>query len=162
MRLLTPANMLACCAAGAVLALATAAEPAQANAVDHLNTVETYPMEAGQFRCGDLLLTITGGTYTERIEGTVSNGVIHVGIHRTYHGVTLVGSDGDDYSATAYATERVVLLAADPENPVWAHEINQTTFRGGAGGSPGYVHEDLRIENGVERDVVSGDCSFVE
>jgi hypothetical protein len=156
-----PIRMLTGCAASAALALTTAAAPAQANPTEHLRTVETHPMDQGQFRCGDLLLTVTGGTYTETIEATMSHGVIHVGIHRTYHGITLVGSDGLDYRATAYANERVVLLAADPENPVWVHEVNQTTFQGGAGGSPGYVHEDIRIDDGVETDVVSGRCDFV-
>jgi hypothetical protein len=160
MSLSTPTRMILASAASTAL-LSAAATPAHANPTQHVNTVETFPLE-GQFRCGDLLLTATGGTFTERIEGTVSNGVIHLGIHRTYHGITLVGSDGADYRATASANERVVLLASDPENPVWAHEVNQTTFQGGPGGSPGYVHEDLRIDNGVETDVVTGECDFVD
>jgi hypothetical protein len=158
MSLPTPTKMILTGAASAAL-LTAGVMPAQATPAEHLNTVETYSFE-GQFQCGDLVLTSTGGTFTERIEGTLSNGVIHVGIHRTYHDLTFVGSDGVEYRATATANERAVLLATDMENPIWAHEVNQTTFQGGPGGSPGYVHEDLRIDNGHETDVVTGGCAF--
>jgi hypothetical protein len=126
------------------------------------HTVETFPFIGDQFRCGDLLLTANGGTYTETTDATLNNGTLHIHVVRVYADLTLVGSDGRTYRATAFAHERVTLVAPDFENPTFVKEVNGTTFYGGPNGSPGWVHEVLKINHGTRVDKVTGPCSFAD
>jgi hypothetical protein len=159
----TPVKVLAVAATAIVMTAAPAA--AVCPPTQHEHTVTTEPVE-GQFRCGDLLLTVNGGTQTETVDstlrGTLTHGVVHILIRRSYDHITLVGSDGRDYRASAFAWERVILRAPDFDNPVWAHEIAQVTFHGGPHGSPGFVRENLTIKHGVETDTITGACNFAE
>jgi hypothetical protein len=106
--------------------------------------------------------TVTTETVDSTLRGTLTHGVVHVLIRRSYDHITLVGSDGRDYRASAFAWERVILRAPDFDNPVWAHEIAQVTFHGGPHGSPGFVRENLTIKHGVETDTITGACNFAE
>lgn len=126
---------------------------------DH--TVTTSPAE-GRFRCGELLLTVNAGTQTEIIDGRFKNGVVHVRIQRRYDGVTLAGSDGRVYRATAQVNSHFVLIAPDFDNPVRGDEIIHVSFLGGQQGSPGYLNEHLRIRDGVETDQVTGPCDYAD
>jgi hypothetical protein len=126
---------------------------------DH--TVTTSPAE-GRFRCGELLLTATAGTQTEIIDGRFKNGVANVRIQRRYDGVTMAGSDGRVYRATAHVNSHFVLIAPDFDNPVRGDEIIHVSFLGGPQGSPGYLNEHLRIRGGVETDQVTGPCDYAD
>jgi len=126
---------------------------------DH--TVTTSPAE-GRFRCGELLLTTTAGTQTEIIDGRFKNGVVNVRIQRRYDGVTMAGSDGRVYRATAHVDSHFVLIAPDFDNPVRGDEIIHVNFLGGPQGSAGYLHEHLRIRGGVETDQVTGPCDYTD
>jgi hypothetical protein len=112
---------------------------------DH--TVTTSPAE-GRFRCGELLLTTTAGTQTEIIDSRFKNGVANVRIQGDYDGVTMAGSDGLVYRATAHVNAHFVLIAPDFDNPVRGDEIIHVSFVGGPQGSPGYLNEHLRIRGG--------------
>lgn len=127
----------------------------------HEHTVETLPYD-DQFRCGDLLLTANGGTYTETTDSTLKNGTLHIRVVRVYDRLTLLGSDGRTYQATAFAHERVTLVAPDFDNPTYVKEVNGTTFYGGANGSPGWIHEVLKINHGTRVDTVTGPCTFAD
>ena len=81
---------------------------------------------------------------------------------RVYDDLTLAGSDGRAYRATAFAHERVTLIAPDFENPVYVKEVVGTTFYGGPNGSPGWEHEVLKINHGTWVDTVTGPCSYVD
>ena len=81
---------------------------------------------------------------------------------RLYADLTLLGSDDRTYRATAFAHERVTLVAPDLENPTYVKEVNGTTFYGGPNGSPGWVHEVLKINHGTRVDKVTGPCSFAD
>jgi hypothetical protein len=126
---------------------------------DH--AVTTTPAE-GRFRCGELLLTATAGTQIENIDGRFKNGVATVRIQRRYDGVTLAGSDGRVYRATADVNSHFVLIAPDFDNPVRGDEIIHVSFLGGPQGSPGYLNEHLRIRDGVETDQVTGPCEYAD
>lgn len=124
---------------------------------DH--TVTTSPAE-GRFQCGELLLSVTAGTETEIFDGSFKSGVVHVWIQRRYEGVTMAGSDGLVYRATAHVNSHFVLVAPDFDNPVRGDEIIHVSFLGGPQGSPGYLNEHLRIRDGVETDEVTGSCNY--
>ncbi len=126
---------------------------------DH--SVTTSPAE-GRFRCGDLLLIVTAGTQTELIDSRFKGGVANVRIQRSYDGVTLSGSDGKVYRATAHVNARFVLVAPDFDNPVRGDEIIHVSLLGGPQGSPGYLNEHLRIRGGVETDQVTGSCDYAD
>lgn len=126
---------------------------------DH--TVTTSPAE-GRFRCGELLLTVTAGTQTEIIDGRFKNGVVNVRIQRRYDGVTLTGSDGRVYRATAHVNSHFVLIAPYFDNPVRGDEVIHVSFLDGPQGSPGYLNEHLRIRGGVETDQVTGPCDYAD
>ena len=147
-----------------VSAIGVAALPAGAARAStprqHQHTVETVPFVGDRFRCGDLLLTANGGTYTETTDGALNNGILHVTVVRVYHQLTLSGSDGRTYWATAFAHERATLIAPDFDNPVESQEVDGTTFYGGPNGSPGWVHEVLNINRGARVDHVTGPCQF--
>jgi hypothetical protein len=145
---------------GAVLA-ALPASSSSADPPEQQHITTTSPAE-GRFDCGGLLLTTTAGTETETIDGHVKNGVAHVWIQRRYDGVTLTGSDGNAYRATAQVNAHFVLVAPDFDNPVRGEEVIHVTFIGGPQGSPGYLNEHLRIRDGVETDEVTGPCSYAE
>ena len=83
-------------------------------------------------------------------------------IERRYDGVTLAGSDGRVYTATAHVNSHFVLIAPDFDNPVRGDEIIHVTFHGGTQGSPGYLNEHLRIRDGVVADEVTGPCDYAE
>jgi hypothetical protein len=164
MTIRTPVRAITAAAAAIIMTAAPAAADA-CPPTQHEHTVTTEPAE-GQFRCGELLLTVNGGTQTETVDstlrGTLTHGVAHILIRRAYHAITLVGSDGRSYRASAHAWERVILRAPDFENPVWAHEVAMVTFYGGPHGSPGFVKENLTINHGVETDTVTGACDFAD
>ncbi len=148
---------------GSALLLAGApatATPAGDDPPQHEHTVTTVPA-SGAFRCGDLLLTVDGGTETEVFDGVLVDGVARIRITRSYRGVTLAGSDGGRYRATAHVRARFVLVAPDFDNPVWGIEVIRVRFHG-RHGSPGFLNEVLTIRDGVENDVVSGPCDYVE
>lgn len=128
---------------------------------ERVHDVTTTPAE-GRFRCGELLLTVTAGTQTEVIDGRLHNGVANVRIQRRYDGVTLAGSDGRTYRATAHVNSHFVLVAPDFDNPVRGDEIIHVSFLGGPQGSPGYLNEHLRIRDGVETDDVTGPCNYAD
>lgn len=125
------------------------------------HTVETFPFIGDQFRCGALLLTADGGTFTETTDGTLKDGTLRVRIVRTYDDLTLAGSDGRTYRANAFAHEFVTLIAPDFANPVFAVEVNGTRFFDGSNGVVGWVHEVLRTSHGTTTDHVTGPCTFV-
>ncbi len=146
-------------------ALVAASAPAEARppgyrGAEHEHTVTTSPA-AGRFRCGDLVLTVDGGTETETVDGVLVGGVARVRVQRHYRGVTLAGSDGGRYRATAHVTARFVFVAPDFDNPVWGREVIDVRFHG-RHGSPGYLHEELTIRDGVETDVVTGPCDYAD
>jgi hypothetical protein len=126
---------------------------------DH--TVTTAPAE-GRFQCGDLLLTVTAGTETEIFDGTFKDGVVHVWIKRRYEGVTMTGSDGLSYLATAHVNAHFILIAPDFDNPARGDELIHVSFHGGPQGSPGYLNEHLRIRDGLETDEVTGPCTYAD
>ena len=157
---------LACLGATAIalsglLVVGAPAGSATADPPERDHTVTTSPIE-GRFRCGELLLTATAGTETETIDSTFKNGVAHIWIERRYDGVTLAGSDGRVYSATAHVNSHFVLIAPDFDNPVRGDEIIHVTFHGGPQGSPGYLNEHLRIRDGVVSDEVTGPCDYAD
>lgn len=125
------------------------------------HTVTVSPTE-GRFRCGELLLTVTAGTETEITNNRLKDGVLNVRIQRRYDGVTLAGSDGRVYRATAHVNARFVLIAPDFDNPDRGDEIIHVSFQGGPQGSPGYLNEHLRIRDGVESDEVTGTCGYAD
>ena len=125
------------------------------------HTVTTSPAE-GRFRCDGLLLTVIAGIQTEIIDGRFKNGVVNVRIQRRYDGVTMAGSDGRVYRATAHVDSHFVLIAPDFDNPVRGDEIIHVNFLGGPQGSAGYLHEHLRIRGGVETDQVTGPCDYTD
>lgn len=148
----------------AITSLVMAAAPAAATSaepVQHEHTVTTVPAE-GMFHCGDLVLSINGGTETEIFDGVLKHGVARVRIIRLWHGVTLAGSDGRHYRASGRAHARFVLVAPDFDNPVSGHEVINVRFHVRRHGSPGYLHEELIINDGVETDVVSGPCDYAD
>jgi hypothetical protein len=149
------------CALSGLLLVGLPAGPANADPPEREHTVTTSPV-GGRFRCGDLLLTTTAGTETETIDGRFKNGVAEVWIQRRYDGVTLAGSDGLVYRATAQVTAHFVLVAPDFDNPVRGEEIIHVSFFGGPQGTPGYLNEHLRIRDGVETDQVSGPCDYAD
>ena len=156
----------ACLVASAIalsglLVVGAPAGSASADPPERDHTVTTSPAE-GRFRCGELLLTATAGTQTEIIDGRFKNGVANVRIQRRYDGVTMAGSDGRVYRATAHVNSHFVLIAPDFDNPVRGDEIIHATFLGGPTGSPGYLHEHLRIRGGVETDQVTGPCDYAD
>lgn len=144
-----------------LLLIGSPAGSAIADPPERDHSVTTSPAE-GSFRCGELLLTATAGTQTEIIDGRFKNGVANVRIQRRYDGVTLDGSDGRVYHATAHVNAHFVLIAPDFDNPVRGDEIIHVTFLGGPQGSPGYLNEHLRIRVGVETDQVTGPCDYAE
>ena len=125
------------------------------------HTVTTSPAE-GRFRCDGLLLTVIAGIQTEIIDGRFKNGVARVRIQRSYDGVTMAGSDGRVYTATAHVNALFVLVAPDFDNPVSGDEIIHISFHGGPQGSLGYLNEHLRIRGGVETDEVTGPCTYAD
>ena len=127
--------------------------------IRHEHTVDTHPLEA-TFHCGDLRLRVTGGTETETFDGDLREGVARVSISRIWRRVTLAGSDGRTYRASAATVAWFVLKAPDFEHPVRGLEVVQVFFRGGPQKSPGYIRETIRIKHGHETDVVSGPCDF--
>lgn len=135
--------------------------PAIADPPEREHTVTTSPAE-GRFRCGELLLTVTAGTQTETVDGRFKDGVVHVRIQRRYDGVTMAGSDGRVYRATAHVNSQFVLIAPDFDNPVRGDEIIHVSFLGGPEGSPGYLNEHLRIRNGLETNQVTGTCDYAD
>ena len=148
-------------AVSGLLLVGLPAESANADPPESDHTVTTSPAE-GRFRCGDLLLTTTAGTQTEIIDGRLKNGVAHVRIQRHYDGVTMAGSDGRFYRATAHVNSHFVLIAPDFDNPIRGDEIIHVSFLGGPQGSPGYLNEHLRIRDGVESDQVTGPCDYAD
>lgn len=144
-----------------LLLVASPAGSAIADPPERQHAVTTSPAE-GRFRCGELLLTVTAGTQTETIDGRFKDGVVHVRIQRRYDGVTLAGSDGRVYRATAHVNSHFILTAPDFDNPVRGDEIIHVTFLGGPHGSPGYLNEHLRIRNGVASDQVTGPCDYAD
>ena len=148
----------------AITGLVMAASPAAATTaepVERVHTVTTNPAQ-GAFRCGDLLLTVNGGTETEIFDGVLKNGVARIRIVRFARGVTLTGSDGRHYRASAHVHARFVLVAPDFDNPVWGQEIINVRFFGARHRSAGYLHEELLINDGVETDVVTGPCDYAD
>jgi len=144
-----------------LLVVGAPAGSAIADPPDRDHTVTTSPAE-GRFRCGELLLTATAGIQTEIIDGSFKNGVVNVRIQRRYDGVTMAGSDGRVYRATAHVNAHFVLIAPDFDNPVRGDEIIHVSFLGGPQGSPGYLNEHLRIRDGVETDQVTGPCNYAD
>ncbi|HET6627967.1 MAG TPA: hypothetical protein VFG63_16370 [Nocardioidaceae bacterium] len=144
-----------------LLVVGAPAGPAIADPPEGDHTVTTSPAE-GRFLCGELLLTVTGGTQTEIIDGRLKNGVAIVRIQRRYDGVTMAGSDGLVYRATAHVNSHFVLIAPDLDNPVRGDEVIHVSFLGGPQGSPGHLNEHLRIRDGVETDQVTGPCDYAD
>lgn len=142
------------------LVVGAPAGSAAADPPERDHSVTTSPAE-GQFRCGELVLTVTAGTETEIFDGSFKNGVVHVWIQRRYEGVTLAGSDGLTYRATAHVNAHFVLVAPDFDNPVRGDEIIHVSFLGPQG-SPGYLNEHLRIRDGLETDQVTGPCDYAD
>jgi hypothetical protein len=126
------------------------------------HTVQTFAFIGDQFQCGTVLLTATGGTYTETTDGTLKNGILHVRIVRTYEHLTLSGSDGLAYRADAFAHELATLIAPDFESPVFSIEVNDIRFFSGPNRSPGWVHEVLKTSHGSTTEQVSGPCNASE
>ena len=143
-----------------LLLAASPALAADADPPERERTVTVSPVE-GRFRCGELLLTATSGTQTEIIDGRLKNGVVTVRIQRRYDRVTMAGSDGRVYRATAHVNAHFVLIAPDFDNPVRGHEIIHVSFHGDHG-SPGYLNEHLRIRDGMETDEVTGTCEYAD
>lgn len=156
-----PAGLAATAIALSGLLLVSPAGSAIADPPERDHTLTTSPAE-GRFRCGELLLTATAGTQIEIIDGRFKNGVANVRIQRRYDGVTLAGSDGRVYRATAHVNSHFVLIAPDFDNPVRGDEIIHVSFLGGPQGSPGYLNEHLRIRDGVETDQVTGPCDYAD
>lgn len=127
--------------------------------VQHLHTATTSPA-AGKFRCGHLVLTITGGTETEVFEGLKTQGVTYIDIHRLWKNVTMMGSDHRVYRPTASTREKVVLVEPDDDNPAWATEIIELRFHNRQVGSPLHLREVIKWRDGVRTDVVTGQCDF--
>jgi hypothetical protein len=144
-----------------LLVVGSPAGSAIADPPERDHTVTTSPVE-GRFRCGELLLTATAGTQTEIIDGRLKDGVAHVRIQRRYDDVTMAGSDGRVYRATAHVNSLFVLVAPDFDNPIRGDEIIHVSFLGGPQGSPGYLNEHLRIRGGVENDQVTGPCDYAD
>jgi hypothetical protein len=140
--------------------LLAAVPPASAAQPERLHTVTVSAAE-GRFRCGELLLTVVGGTQTETVDGRLKDGVAHVRIERAYDDVVLAGSDGRDYRATSHVSSVFVLVAPDLENPVRGDELIHVSFHG-AQGSPGHLEEHLRIRDGIETDEVTGTCGYAD
>lgn len=128
--------------------------------VQHLHTVTNTPA-VGQFRCGQLHLTIIHGTETEIFDGIKTRGVTFIEIRRRWTHVALVGSDGHTYRAGGITTrQKDVLVEPDDENPAWATEIIEVRFHNRHVRSPGYLREVIKVRNGVRTDVVTGPCDF--
>jgi hypothetical protein len=134
--------------------------PAFAEKPIHIHEVTRTVVDEGQFACGDLVLTSTGGIQVERLVGTIVHGLVHLNIGRTYHHLTFSGSDGLAYRAAASA-HQTVLLDAETEELISTREVIEITFRG-PHGSPGHLHEIFTVRDGVERDVITGGCTYVE
>jgi hypothetical protein len=150
---------------GALAAVLLPAAGASAAQPPQLHSHATYLLDGGRFLCGDLSLTVVGGSYTEKIHAVVVNGLVHYNLVRTYSGVRLVGSDGGAYRATATAHESA-LVAMDTEEPISVREVIQVTFSAAtglnAGQPPGYVHEVLTVADGIETVTDSGPCRFLD
>ena len=120
------AAMVACLASGAAVparastvidtGTAAAVSAASGSPTRHEHTVRTYPAR-GKFRCGDLVLTVNGGTETETSDGDLRNGVAHVSISRIGRQVTLAGSDGRTYRAAGFTLGWFVLEAPHFNKP---------------------------------------------
>jgi hypothetical protein len=156
-----PARAVTLIAMTGLLLAASPAVSAVAAPPAHEHTVTVSPF-TGRFRCGELLLTATGGTETEMTDSRYKDGVLTVRIQRRYDGITLAGSDGRAYGATAHVNARFVLIAPDFDNPDRGDEMIHVTFQGGPAGSPGYLNEHLRIRDGIESDEVTGTCDYAE
>jgi hypothetical protein len=149
-------------ASAIALAVPSAEDTTTSTPRQRQHTVETYAFIGDQFQCGTVLLTATGGTYTETTDGTLKNGILQVRIVRTYDHLTLTGSDGRAYTATAFAHQLATLIAPDFETPVFSIAVNDIRFFGGPNRSPGWVHEVRKTSHGSMTDQVSGPCSASE
>jgi hypothetical protein len=146
-------------ASAIALVVPSAAATASSTPRQRQHTVETFAFVGDQFRCGTVLLTATGGTYTETTDGTLKDGVVHVRIVRTYDDLTLSGSDGRPYTADAFAHQLAILIAPDFDNPVFSIEVNDIKFSGGPTGIPGRIHEVLKTSHGSTTDRTTGGCT---
>jgi hypothetical protein len=86
------------------------------------------------------------------------NGTIHYNLARTYNNLTLDGSDGVRYRATASAHE-TALISPETGEPISAREVGQTTIFGPEG-LLGYIHDVLVIEGSNRTEVLTGTCAF--
>jgi hypothetical protein len=141
----------------AIAAIAITTSPASADQPPKLHSVETDPFEASII-CGDVVVTATGGTYTEKVEAVLVNGVIHYNLVRTYNDLTLAGSDGVTYRAASSAHE-TALISPDTGEPLSVREVGQTTIFG-PNGALGYLHGVLIIEGANRTDTVTGTCHY--
>jgi hypothetical protein len=141
----------------AMAAIVITAGPASADQPPKMHSVEIDPFEASII-CGDVVVTATGGTYTEKVEAVLVNGVIHYNLVRTYNDLTLSGSDGVTYRA-ASSTHETALVSPDTGEPISVREVGQTTIFG-PDGALGYLHEVLIIEGANRTDILTGTCHY--
>jgi hypothetical protein len=149
----------ACVVGVAAATLLVVGAPAHAVTPPHEHISETSFVEGLALVCDGLVLTVTGGTQVEKVVSTSLHGVVRINIVRTYHGLTFSGSDGATYRATSTAHQSVLLADPDDDEPLATREVIQLTFRG-SHGSPGSLHEVFTIRDGVETDVITGNCDF--
>jgi hypothetical protein len=143
----------------AVVGMALITPEAQAAAPPKLHTVEVADASEGPFVCGDLTLTLTGGSQIEKVEAVQIGDVIHYNLVRNYRDLSFLGSDGVVYGATA-VTHATVLLDAtlDEPAPISVREVLELTFGRGAG----RLHEVIVQTPSVDTDTVTGTCTYAQ
>jgi hypothetical protein len=117
--------------------------------------VEVADASEGPFVCGDLTLSLIGGSQIEKVEAVQVGDVIHYNLVRNYRNLSFMGSDGVVYRATAI-THATVLLDATLGEPISIREVLELTFGGGVG----RLHEVIVETSGVDTDTVTGTCTY--
>ncbi len=139
------------------IAMGLTTPEAQAVAPPKLHTVEVADASEGPFVCGDLTLTLIGGSQIEKVEAVQVGDVIHYNLVRNYRNLSFMGSDGVVYRATA-VTHATVLLDATLGEPISIREVLEVTFGGGAG----RLHEVIVETPSVETDAITGTCTYAQ
>jgi hypothetical protein len=149
-------HSLALTLAATSVAVGFTASGAQAAAPPRLHTAMVGEANEGPFVCGDLMLTLVSGSQIEKVEAVQVGDVVHYNLVRNYRHLSLLGSDGVVYRATA-VTHATVLLDATLEEPISVREVVHLTI-----GGVGRLHEVIIEAPGVETDTVTGTCTYAD
>jgi hypothetical protein len=150
------AHGLALTLAATVAALGVATPAAHAAAPPKLHTVTVGDVEEGPFVCGDLTMTVIGGSQVERVHAVQVKDVIHFNLVRNFRDLRMRGSDGVVHRATAVTHATVLLDAtlAEPQ-PISVREVLEVTI-----GGVGRLHEVIVETPDIESDTLTGTCAF--